>query len=213
MGCRSVFVTCRDENIFNRTSIESKCPLFMVCYPFWTLIRQSRPASDGSHLSQQPQTPAFIYNLMSTCGCQNVASKMAHHLIHLLKQLLHASDIFLCRFHLPVSDMLCYTAEEAVQSEHNLFVLLSHLVFLWPLSACGSAHSTFNSQALTHSLVQLGLFTAFNCFLFIFISALAVKHTHTHIHTYCIYLPLHTHAHTPAVSRTHSSHLTISPAS
>lgn len=55
-----------------------------------------------------------------------------------------------------------------IKQQERLFkastIYLSHffyLVFLWPLSACMSAHSTFNSQPLTHSLVHLSLFTVF----------------------------------------------------
>lgn len=87
-------------------------------------------------------------------------------LVHLLQQRLHAADILLCRSHRPVSDALCfcfYTAEEALHIEHTVFVLQAALVFLGPLSACVSAHST-PSRSPTHSSSSV-----FNCFVFFFL--------------------------------------------
>lgn len=180
-------------------SIEGNYLLFLVCYPFQTLhsrVNHSRPASHGSPApTETPKSNSSIH-LMSAFGCQNFASKIVPHLVHLLKQLIHISNIFLGKFSLPASEMLCFYV---IIQQERLFkvctIYLSHF-FTWffsdPLSACVSAHSTFNSQPLTHSLVHLSLFALFTalCSLYPSFSRTECLVVVTHRPTACYTTPI-----------------------
>lgn len=122
---------------------------------------------------------------MSTFWCWYFVSV---HFIHLLKHLIHFSNIILCKFHLPASEMFCF---HVIMQQERLFkvitIYLSHffnLFFLWPLSACVSAHSTPN-RSPTHSPSISVFFTVFTALCSLYIPAfnctkclVVVSHTH-----------------------------------